>query len=83
MSSMGFDPTIPAIERVKTFYALDRATTVIGKLRDSSVGIATGYGLDVQGFESRQEEDFLFSIRPDQFLCPPIFLSNEYWGRFP
>jgi hypothetical protein len=27
---MGFEPTIPASERAKTGYALDRGTTVIG-----------------------------------------------------
>jgi hypothetical protein len=56
MSSVELDPTSPAIERVKTFRSLDRAATVIGKFRDSSVGIAMGYGLNVQGFEFRQEQ---------------------------
>jgi hypothetical protein len=28
---VGFDPTIPAFEQAKTFHALDRAPTVIGK----------------------------------------------------
>jgi hypothetical protein len=27
---VGFEPTIPTLERAKTFYALDRAATVIG-----------------------------------------------------
>jgi hypothetical protein len=27
---MGFEPAIPGLERAKTFYALDRAATVIG-----------------------------------------------------
>jgi hypothetical protein len=31
MSWVGFEPTIPAFERVKTFYASDRAATVIGQ----------------------------------------------------
>jgi hypothetical protein len=30
MSSVGFEPTIPAFERAKTVHALDRAATVIG-----------------------------------------------------
>jgi hypothetical protein len=30
MSWVGFEPTIPAFERAKTFHALDRAATVIG-----------------------------------------------------
>jgi hypothetical protein len=29
---MGFEPTIPASERVKTVHALDRAATVIGHI---------------------------------------------------
>ena len=32
--------------------------------RDSSVGIATGYGLDGPGIESRWERDFLHLSRP-------------------
>jgi hypothetical protein len=32
--------------------------------RDSSVGIATGYGLDVPGIESRQGRDFSHTSRP-------------------
>jgi hypothetical protein len=35
---MGFKPTVPAVERVKTVHVLDRATTVIGK-RDSHTHI--------------------------------------------
>jgi hypothetical protein len=30
---VGFEPTIPVFKRVKTFYALDRSATVIGKLK--------------------------------------------------
>jgi hypothetical protein len=30
MSRVGFDPTTPVFERVKTVYALDRTATVIG-----------------------------------------------------
>jgi hypothetical protein len=33
MPRMGFEITIPAFERAKTFHALDRATTVTDKLR--------------------------------------------------
>jgi hypothetical protein len=32
MSQVGFEPTIPAFERAKTVYALDRAATVIDSL---------------------------------------------------
>jgi hypothetical protein len=31
MPRVGFDPTIPAFERAKTFHALEHAVTVIGK----------------------------------------------------
>jgi hypothetical protein len=31
MPPVGFEPTIPAFERVKTVHALDRAATVTGK----------------------------------------------------
>jgi hypothetical protein len=31
MSRVGFEPTIPVFERVKTVHASDRAATVIGK----------------------------------------------------
>jgi hypothetical protein len=30
MTQVGFDPTIPVFERVKTVHALDREATVIG-----------------------------------------------------
>jgi hypothetical protein len=30
MSRLGFEPTIPALERAKTVHALDRAANVIG-----------------------------------------------------
>jgi hypothetical protein len=32
MSLVGFEPTIPVFERVKTAHALDCATTVIGRM---------------------------------------------------
>jgi hypothetical protein len=35
MSRVGFEPTIPVFEGVKTFHALDSAATVIGILRDA------------------------------------------------
>jgi hypothetical protein len=33
MPRVGFEPTIPAFERVKTVHALDRASTVTGDVR--------------------------------------------------
>jgi hypothetical protein len=32
MPRVGFEPTIPMFERVKTFHVLDRAATVIGRI---------------------------------------------------
>ena len=43
---------------------------------DSSVGIATRYGLDGPGIESRLGE--IFRIHPDQPCVPPRLLYNEY-----
>ena len=42
----------------------------------SVVGIATGYGLDGPGIESRWGRDFLHLSRPA--LGPPSFLYNGY-----
>jgi hypothetical protein len=35
MPSVGFEPTIPALERAKTLHASDRAATVIGRKKAS------------------------------------------------
>jgi hypothetical protein len=32
MPQVGFEPTIPAFQRMKTVHALDRAATVIGSV---------------------------------------------------
>jgi len=45
--------------------------------RDSSVGIATRYGLDVPGIESRWGE--IFRTRPERSWDPLCPLSNGYW----
>jgi hypothetical protein len=44
--------------------------------RDSSVGMATRYGLDCPGFEPGGEE--IFCIRPDHPWGPPSLLHNGY-----
>jgi hypothetical protein len=44
--------------------------------RDSSVGIATGYGLDGPGIESRWDE--IFRTCPDRPWGPPSLLYNRY-----
>jgi hypothetical protein len=54
--------------------------------QDSSVGIATGYGLDGRGVGLRVMvvERFFFSPRrPDWFWGPPSLLYNGYQGLFP
>jgi hypothetical protein len=57
MPREGFEPTIPAFERVKTVHALDRAATVIGHL--------SGTGLIITGYEN-------ISFRPTTVLFPKI-----------
>jgi hypothetical protein len=54
--------------------------------RDSSVGIATGYGLDDQGAWVRVpvgKKIFTSPYRPDRLWGPPNFLQNGYLGFFP
>jgi len=43
----------------------------------SSVGIATGYGLDDPGIKSRWGE--IFRTCPDRPWGPPSLLYNGYW----
>jgi hypothetical protein len=51
--------------------------------RDSVVGIATRYGLEGPGIESRWGE--IFRTYPDQLRGPPSLLYNRYrvfpWGK--
>ena len=49
--------------------------------RDSSVGIATRYGLDGPGVESRRGE--IFRTHPDRPWGPPSLLYNGYRVSFP
>jgi hypothetical protein len=51
--------------------------------KDSSVGIATGYGLDGRGVRVRVrvgERFFSSPRRPDRFWGPPSILANGYRG---
>jgi hypothetical protein len=54
------------------------------KSRDSSVGIATGYGLDDRSSIPGEGWKFFSStLCPDRLWGPPILLSNGCWGFFP
>jgi hypothetical protein len=57
---------------------------IISRLRGrvSSVGIATPYGLDGPGIESRWGGE-IFPTRPDRPWCPPSLLYNGYRVSFP
>jgi hypothetical protein len=46
--------------------------------QDSSVGIATGYGLESPGSIPCRKQFFCFSQRPDRLWGPPRLLSNRY-----
>jgi len=50
---------------------------------DSSVGIATHYGVDGPGIESRWGGGEIFRTRPDQPWGPPSLLYNGYRVSFP
>jgi len=50
--------------------------------RDSSVVIATRYGLDGPGIESWWGRDFPHPSRP-ALVGPPSILYNGYWVSFP
>ena len=45
---------------------------------DSSVSMATHYGLDGPGIESQWGEE-IFNTRPDRPWDPPSLLYNVYW----
>jgi hypothetical protein len=56
------------------------------KSRDSSVGIALGYGLDDRGSRVRFPAElgtFLFTTASRTALGPPSLLSSGYRGLFP
>jgi hypothetical protein len=58
----------------------------ITHIRDSAIGMATGYGLAGQGVGVRVpigSKIFTSPRRPHQLWGPPNRLSNEYHGIFP
>jgi hypothetical protein len=59
---------------------------LIDESRDSSVGIATGYGLDDRmtgvGFPAGAGNFFSSTRIPDRLWGPPSLLSNGYRGFF-
>jgi len=57
--------------------------TLVEVGRDSSVGIATRYGLDGPGIESRCGEGEIFRTRPDRPWGPPSLLYDGYRLFFP
>jgi hypothetical protein len=62
------------------------AYIILSRSRDTSVGIATGYGLDDRGVGVRApvgSRIFSSPRRPDRPWSPPNLLSNGYLGLFP
>jgi hypothetical protein len=68
-----------------TYYNNVPTPTSTYRSRDSSVGIATGYGLDDRGVGDRVPAESRISSssrRPDRLWGPPSLLYNEYRSLF-
>jgi hypothetical protein len=71
--------------RESNCYNLMKINILLNLSRDSSVGIATGYGLDDRGVGVRVpvgSRIFCSPLRPDRLWGPHNNLSNGYWGSF-
>jgi hypothetical protein len=64
------------------FYAFFTQSWINYIWHDSSVGIATGYGLEAWGWLQRGE-DFFSPQRPELLWGPPSLLYNGYRGILP
>jgi hypothetical protein len=65
-----------SVPRIKRFSALIYIVTATNGSRDSAVGIATRYGLEGPGIESRWGE--IFRTYPDRVRDPPSLLYDGY-----
>jgi hypothetical protein len=77
-------PTLPMHYLFSIFQTID-SPYLNYKSRDSSVGIATGYGLDDRGVGVRVPVGatiFISPCSPDLLWGPPRLLSNGYRRRF-
>jgi hypothetical protein len=78
----------PLAVHILALYILRTDIFVLGSIntrsRDSSVGIATSYGIEGLGSISSRGNRFFFSSHsPDRLWGPPILVSTGYWGLFP
>jgi hypothetical protein len=76
MPRLGFEPTIPVIERAKTFHVLDRAATVIGMLEFKLVNLQTAALVISQYFHTTRGElnsNFVFRFIED---CKSVCVNS-------